>query len=169
MIVRPERRDDLDAVIEVERAAFGTPKEPAIVEAVRDEPGSFALVAEEGGDVIGHVQLSTARVGEDEVLALGPIGVMPAHQGQGIGTTLVAEALATARERGAAAVILLGAPGYYGPRGFEPAATYGLANPFAGVTEGGFVIAEEDFQLAVLDRDRVARLTGEVRWHPAFG
>ena len=45
----------------------------------------------------------------------------------------MAAALESARERGAAAVILLGAPGYYGARGFEPAATYGLANPFAGV------------------------------------
>ena len=100
---------------------------------------------------------------------MGPIGVMPAHQGHGIGTALVAAALASAREREAAAVILLGAPSYYGARGFEPAATYGLTNPFAGVTESGFVIAEEDFQLAVLDRDRVATLTGLVRWHPAFG
>ena len=156
-------------MLEVERAAFGTPEEPAIVEAVRDQPGSFGLVAEEDGDVIGHVQLSAAWVGEDEVLALGPIGVMPAHQGHGVGTALVAAALASAREQGAAAVILLGAPGYYGARGFEPVATYGLTNPFAGVTEGGFVIAEEDLQLAVLDPDRVASLAGEVRWHPAFG
>ncbi|HEX6844838.1 MAG TPA: hypothetical protein VF235_06940, partial [Actinomycetota bacterium] len=67
------------------------------------------------------------------------------------------------------AVILLGDPAWYGTRGFEPAARYGLANPYTGLTEGDLTIAEEDFQIAVLDRARAARLAGEVRWHPAFG
>jgi hypothetical protein len=42
----------------------------------------------------------------------------------------------------------------------------GLRNPYAGTTETGFVIHEEDLQLVRLD-DR--ELGGEVRWHPAFG
>ena len=50
----------------------------AIVEAVRDEEGSFALVAEEDGELVGHIQLSRAWVGENPLLALGPIGVVPA-------------------------------------------------------------------------------------------
>jgi putative acetyltransferase len=169
VIVRPERPEDRDSSIEVERAAFDTPEEPAIVEAVRDEPGSFALVADQDGDVVGHVQLSVAWVGPDEVLALGPVGVMPAHQGRGIGTALVAAAIEAARDRGAIAVIVLGSPAYYGARGFEPAARHGLPNPFAGVLEDGFVVREEDFQISVLDPERVAALDGEVRWHPVFG
>jgi predicted N-acetyltransferase YhbS len=169
MIVRVERPEDREASLEVERAAFGTPEEPAIVEAVRDEPGSLALVAEDGGEIVGHVQLSLAHIGDDEVLALGPIGVMPSHQRRGIGTALVRAALTEAAGLDAAAVILLGDPAYYGPRGFEPAGRYGLANPFAGLGEGDFVIAEGDFQIAVLDPDRVRPLAGEVRWHPAFG
>jgi putative acetyltransferase len=169
VIVRPETEADRPASIEVELAAFGEPEEARIVETVRDEPGSFALVAEADGEVVGHVQLSTARVGPDEVLALGPIGVLPAYQRRGIGTALTAAALEDARRRGACAVILLGDPAWYGTRGFEPAARYGLANPYAGLTEGDLTIAEEDFQIAVLDRGRVERLAGEVRWHPAFG
>jgi len=164
--IRPERLEDRVASIEVERAAFGQPLEPDIVVAVRDEPGSLALVADEGGEVVGHVQLSKAWVGDDEVLALGPIGVAPAWQRRGIGTALVAGALEAARVAGAAAVILLGHPGYYGSRGFEPAARYGLRNPF-GVMEDGFEFPEEDFQIAVLDPNRP--LAGDVRWHPAFG
>ena len=81
MIVRPERQDDRLISVEVERAAFGRALEADIVEAVRDEPGSFALVADDDGAVIGHVQMSRAWVGDDEVLALGPIGVAPDHQG----------------------------------------------------------------------------------------
>lgn len=169
MIVRPETPADRAASIEVERAAFGDALEAEIVEAVRDEPGSLALVAEADGEIVGHVQLSPAHVGADVVLALGPIGVLPPFQGQGIGTALVGAALEAARDAGAAAVILLGSPTYYGARGFEPASRYGLSNPFAGFTEDGFEIAEEDFQIAALDPERVAGLTGDVRWHPAFG
>jgi len=168
VIVRPERPEDRTASIQVEREAFGQPLEANIVEAVRDEPGSFALVAEDGGAVIGHVQMSRAWVGTDEVLALGPIAVTPDRQGVGIGAALVAAALEASR-RDEAAVILLGSPDYYGPLGFQPAAALGLANPFAGAHEEGVVIEERDFQVAVLDPQRAARLTGEVRWHPAFG
>ncbi len=169
MIVRLETPADREASIAIERAAFGRTLEADIAGTVRDEPGSFALIAEADGEIVGHVQLSTAWVGEDEVLALGPIGVAPTHQRRGIGTALVAAALDEARGRGAAAVILLGDPSYYGARGFEPAARYGLANPFAGTEEEGFVIAEEDCQIAVFDEARVAALAGAVRWHPAFG
>lgn len=169
MIVRPEEPRDREASIEVERAAFGSIEEPAIVEAVRDLDGSFALVAVEEDEVIGHVQCSRAFVGAGEVLALGPIGVMPAAQGRGVGTALVAAALDEARRRGECAVILLGAPSYYGARGFRPAAERRWANPFAGSTDAGSTIAEEDLQVAVLDEARAARLAGAVRWHPAFG
>lgn len=169
MIVRLEEAADGAASLEVELAAFGHPDEARIVEAIRDEPGSFALVAEVDGEIVGHVQLSTAWVGPDEVLALGPIGVLPLRQHRGVGTALVAASLEEARRRAATAVILLGSPSYYGPRGFAPAARYGLRNPFADVQEDGFVVAEEDFQMAVLDETRAARLAGEVRWRPAFG
>jgi putative acetyltransferase len=169
VIVRAELPEDRPASIEVERSAFGQPLEAGIVEAVRDEPGSFALVAEHDGTVVGHVQMSRARVGADEVLALGPIAVAPDRQGGGIGAALVVAALEEARRRGEAAVILLGSPAYYGRLGFRPAATLGLANPFAGEHEPGFVIDEHDFQVAVLDDERASRLAGDVRWHPAFG
>ena len=169
MIVRPELPEDRPASIEVERSAFGQPLEASIVEAVRDEPGSFALVAEDDGEVIGHVQMSRAWVGSGEVLALGPIAVAPDRQGVGTGAALVAAALEEARRRDEAAVILLGSPAYYGRLGFQPAATLGLANPFAGAHEDGFVIEEHDFQVAVLDAERAAQLAGEVRWHAAFG
>jgi len=169
VIVRLEVPKDRPRSLEVERAAFETPEEATIAEQVRDEPGSFALVAETDGDIIGHVQMSAAWVGETQVLALGPIGVLPERQGGGIGTRLVEAALSEAAERGAIAVVLLGSPRYYGARGFEPASRFDLANPFAGVLPGKSEIAEEDFQIAVLDEARARRLVGDVQWHPAFG
>jgi len=169
MTVRPEEPADRDASLEVERAAFGKTKESHIVVAVRDEAGSFALIAEEESRVVGHVQMSKAWIGDQEVLALGPIAVTPTRQSKGYGTALVAAALEEAAARNFAAVVLLGSPSYYGRRGFEPAGRYGLRNPFMGTTAGGFEIAEEDFQIAVLDAARVRSMSGLVRWHPAFG
>lgn len=168
MSVRLEGPEDRAAALEVERLAFGSDVEPALIEALRDQEGSFALVAQDGVEIVGHVQLARAWVGESPVLSLGPIGVRPDRQGEGFGRRLVEGALAEGAARGEIAVILLGSPALYPRFGFDPASAYGLRNPFAGVQEDGFVVAEEDFMVAALD-DRARSLTGEVRWHPAFG
>jgi putative acetyltransferase len=166
--IRLERSSDRDDSLDVERLAFGEEAEVDIVRVVRDEVDSFALVAERAGELLGHVQLSRAWVGSDPVLALGPIGVRPVVQGQGIGSELVRGALDEARRRDGRAVILLGSQQFYPRFGFEPATTWGLRNPFTGETGSGFVIQEEDFMLSALD-DRCGSLHGTVRWHPAFG
>jgi putative acetyltransferase len=166
--VRLERPGDRAAALDVERAAFGSEAEVDIVRAVRDEDGSFALVAEEEGRIIGHVQMSRAWAGSTAILALGPIGVLPERQRQGTGRALIESAATEARSRGEVAVILLGDPALYPRFGFEPATRYGLRNPFAGQQAEGSVIAEEDMMILPLD-DRVHQLEGPVRWHPSFG
>jgi len=168
MIVRLEEPRDREAALAVERSAFESAEEAEIVRAVRDEPGSFALVAAEEGVVVGHVQMSRAWIGGTDVVALGPIGVQPERQRMGIGSALIRAALEEARRLGCPAVILLGNPDLYHRFGFEPASAYGLRNPFAGVMPDGFVIREEDFMLAPLD-ERVGSLRGPVRWHEVFG
>jgi putative acetyltransferase len=167
VIVRPEEPADREASIAVELAAFAGTDEASIVEAVRDEAGSFALVAEDDAAIVGHIQFSAASIGDDEVLALGPIAVLPERQGEGIGRALMEVGIEEARARGAVAVILLGDPALYGRFGFGPGADHGLTNPFAGIQEDGFVIEEEHFQILPLD-ERVRGLKGPVRWHPAF-
>ena len=169
MTVRLEASSDRQASIEVERAAFGRPLEAAIAEAVRDEPGSFAFVADDRGEVVGHVQMSRAWVGEAAVLALGPIGVSPDRQGKGIGSCLVRAALEEARRLDETAVILLGDPAYYGRFGFVSASRYGLRSPYAGTEEEISEIEAEAFQIAPVDEERAERLAGDVRWHAAFG
>ena len=169
MNVRLEALSDREASIGVERAAFARPLEATIVAAVRDEPGSFACVVDDKGEVVGHVQMSRAWVGQSAVLALGPIGVRPERRGNGIGSSLVRAAFDEARRRGEPAVILLGDPAYYEPFGFVPAARYGLRSPYADTQDDSFVIEESDFQIAVLDEEQAGRLDGDVRWHPAFG
>ncbi|MDH4111151.1 MAG: N-acetyltransferase [Actinomycetota bacterium] len=169
MIVRLETPRDRDSALDVERTAFDGALEAEIVEAVRDEQGSFAFVAVIDGEVVGHVQMSRAWVEETAVSALGPIGVMPGHQRRGIGSALVRAALAEAERRDEPAVILLGEPAYYGRLGFVPASRFGLRDPFAGRDDGGPVVDEGFFQIALLDEDSAGLLAGEVRWHPAFG
>jgi putative acetyltransferase len=159
--IRLEEPADREASLEIERSAFATEEEPAIVEAVRDLEGSFALVAEEEGRLVGHVQFSRAWIGDTPVLALGPIGVRPDRQGNEIGSALITAGLRESRKRGEPAVILLGSPRFYPRFGFEPGSAFGLRNPFADV-------AEEAFMVAPLD-DRPASMSGVVRWHPAFG
>ena len=166
--IRLERSQDQASSLEVERLAFGGDEEADIVLAVRDQEGSFALVAEDSGTLIGHVQLSRAWIGPDPVLALGPIGVLPDRQGRGIGRALLERAEDEARRRGEVAIILLGDPRLYPRFGYRPAALFGLRNPFAGVRPGGFVIREEDFMILPLN-ERGEGLAGDVHWHPAFG
>jgi predicted N-acetyltransferase YhbS len=121
MEIRPERPQDRDRSLEIEQLAFGSDEEVAIVEGVRDDVGSFALVAELDGELVGHVQLTRAWIGENAVLALGPIGVLPDRQGLGIGSALMWAALEAAKANGEAAVILLGSQAFYPRFGFEPA------------------------------------------------
>jgi putative acetyltransferase len=166
--IRLEEPGDAQASIDVERAAFGSELEVDIINAVRDEAGSFALVAEDSGSVVGHVQLTRAWIGTDPVLALGPVGVVPDRQGEGLGSALIVAALQEAGQRGERAVILLGDPGFYGRFGFGPAGVHGLRNPFAGVHADGFVVEEEDFMIVLLDK-APRTFSGPVVWHPAFG
>ncbi|MGZ8600524.1 MAG: GNAT family N-acetyltransferase [Actinomycetota bacterium] len=167
-LVRPETPEDHEVSVEVERAAFDSDEEASIVEAVRNEEASFALVAEEDDIVVGHVQLSRGWVGDTPVLVLGPIGVLPDRQRRGIGSALMRHGLEEARARREAAVILFGEPGFYRRFGFEPGVTFGVPNPYAGrVLPDGTLVAEENFLLAPLD-DRARSLSGEIRMHPAL-
>jgi putative acetyltransferase len=102
------------------------------VDALRqDAAGVMSLVAEDAGEIVGHVMLS-ALDAPMPALALAPLAVVPARQRTGIGTRLVETALSIARERGWAAVVVLGDPAYYCRFGFTPEAARGFACKYAG-------------------------------------
>ena len=146
-MIRSYRPDDEAAVRQVVTEAFGDQGDTvaALVDDLRATHGRVELVAEEGGVVIGHVLLSRswidARQTLVEVLVLSPLSVLPAHQGKGTGTALVAAALAQARRLGAPAVFLEGSPDYYGARGFEPATAHGFVRPSTRIPEPAFQVA----------------------------
>lgn len=146
-MIRPERPGEETAIHEVEAAAFGQELEPRIVDEVR-AGGAFipelSLVAEEGGTIVGHVMVSRGYVEPSgaEILLLGPIGVLPVRQGEGIGRALVEAALSGARELGAPCVALVGDPAFYERFGFVQAEPLGILPP-----EGW---PSRPFQVAVL-------------------
>jgi putative acetyltransferase len=107
LVIRQERAEDHEAVREVHTQAFGdSERVPKLVDALRAARASLAplsLVATVGERLVGHVMLSACRLDAlprlVDVLSLSPLGVLPEFQRQGIGTGLVADALARAFHR----------------------------------------------------------------------
>jgi putative acetyltransferase len=129
--VRPEQPGDRDDVLRVIGAAFGLRGDlVADIWAGLGHHRRAGLVVEQGGRILGHVGLSRAWVDARrslvEVWVLSPLSVKPDRQREGIGSTLVAAAVATARGSGVPALFLEGSPSYYGVRGFEPGERHGF-------------------------------------------
>jgi putative acetyltransferase len=141
MEVRQARPDDFDAVRRVDTEAFarpglsGTrPPEVALVDELRASPAfipEFSLVADNGHLVVGHVIATRATVGPDAspALGLGPLGVLPSHQRQGVGVSLMEAIISVAEARNEPMIVLLGDPAYYHRFGFELCSDFGIDPP----------------------------------------
>lgn len=142
MLIRRETSDDIDDIDEVHRQAFASvapagsePVEVGLVRALRADRGwvpALSLVAEhDDGNVIGHVVCSEGAIEEVAVVGLGPVGVLPAHQGRHVGHALMHAVLGAADALGYPLVVLLGHTDYYPRFGFVPAETLGVTPPDA--------------------------------------
>lgn len=89
----------------------------------------LALVARDGGNLVGSVRLWNVAAGGTPALLLGPLAVDPDAQAQGIGANLMRLAIARARDLGHAGIVLVGDPEYYARFGFSAALTSGLMMP----------------------------------------
>jgi putative acetyltransferase len=165
VLCRPELPSDAEAVVGVVAAAFGGPAEARLVEALR-HAGALAvsLVALSGGEVVGHVALSPVAVddltGGGRWQGLAPLAVLPAHQGRGIGRTLVEAAVAAAARDGVVAVFVLGSSRYYGRLGFQAAAPLGWRCSYEA--------PEPAFWVRRLGDPALLPPAGTVSYHPAF-
>lgn len=138
-------------------AAHSSHTEQFIVDALRSRGElSISLVAEAQGQVVGHIALSPVTISDGSTgwFGLGPISVLPAWQGQGIGAALMHAALEALRQQGAHGCVLLGEPAYYGRFGFR--AEPGLVLPG---------VPPEYFQALCLQPPLAQ---GEVQYSPAF-
>jgi predicted N-acetyltransferase YhbS len=162
MRIREERAGDEAAIAALTEAAFrdaphtdGT--EHALPAKLR-EAGELtvSLIAEAGGQVIGHVAFSPVTIsdGSQGWYGLGPVSVIPSHQGQGIGAALIREGLARLRQADAQGCVVLGEPAYYSRFGFAcdlqlafpgPPAEYFQRLIFEGPPPCGIVRYAESF------------------------
>jgi predicted N-acetyltransferase YhbS len=159
--IRPETPADASAIEAVTLAAFQKADyavtEHFIVNALRQAGQlTVSLVAEDAGEVIGHVAVSPVTIssGAARWYGLGPISVVPARQGQGVGTALMKRALAELQALGAAGCVVLGNPAYYSRFGFQAQASlifpgvpaqYFQAVAFGGSVPAGTVAYHESF------------------------
>lgn len=146
-VARPEERRDIPVVRAIEMAAFSTPAEADLVDALRDSPAwirGLSYVAERDGLVAAHALLTRCHIGGVPALALAPCAVLPAHQRQGAGTAAIEGALAAARDLGESLVLVLGHPSYYPRFGFVPASLYGVRAPFDVPDEAMMALVLDD-------------------------
>lgn len=160
--IRREQAGDEATIHRLTEAAFrdmpfSEGDEQHLVDALRrDGDLALSLVAEDGARIVGHIAFSRVAIsdGTPDWYDLGPVSVWPELHRQGIGSALIRQGIATLRMRGAAGIVLLGSPDYYGRFGFrhEPQLRYPGPPP-------------EYFQCLVLRGELPA---GEVTYAPAF-
>jgi putative acetyltransferase len=133
-MIRHARAADHPAIRSVIEAAFGQSAEAELVERLRmDGDVVFELVAEEAGELHGHILFSRLWVDSANLYAaLAPLAVRPDRQRTGLGKRLTEASLETAREFGAHAVVVLGHAAYYPKFGFSAEAAARLRSPFSG-------------------------------------
>jgi len=127
MIIRNETISDIEAITEVTIAAFqnlpiSNHTEQFIINALRDANAlTISLVAEVGGQVVGHIAFSPVTISDGSLnwYGLGPISVLPEYQKQGIGKSLMHEGLSLLKALGGEGCALVGDPNYYERFGFR--------------------------------------------------
>jgi putative acetyltransferase len=162
MIIRNEMESDLWRISEITRAAFenhpySKHTERFIINALRAANAlTISLVAEIGGNVVGHIAFSPVTIsdGSQDWYGLGPVSVLPECQKQGIGKSLVLEGLSLLKSLAAKGCVLVGDPKYYGRFGFRNyhdlvhdgvPQEYFLALPFDTKKTQGVVLFHQGF------------------------
>ena len=164
MLVRTERDSDRGAVFALNAAAFETDAEARLVVRLRaDVAPLVSLVADDGGEVVGHILFSPVTLdgaNASRAIGLAPMAVVPGRQRSGIGSGLVRAGLEACRELGVTWVVVLGHPEYYPRFGFVPASRFGLTCEYD--------VPDEVFMAQELVEGSLAECEGCVRYHPAF-
>jgi putative acetyltransferase len=141
--IRPMTAEDADGVRAVVAAAFvDEPEVVALQDALAARDDNHGWVAEQEGRIVGHVGLTRCWIDAEprlvDALVLSPLSVAPGSQRRGVGTALVAAAVAGADTGGAPAVFLEGDPAYYSRLGWRPASELGVTPPSVRVPAPAF-------------------------------
>lgn len=161
---RVETTADFAAIRAVNLAAFPTPLEADLIEALRADPAwidGLSLVAQTpDGTIVGFALLTRCYVDDSPALVLGPCAVLPAYQKTGAGSAVIRAAFDAARARGENLVTCLGHPDYYPRFGFTPASAHGIRTPFE--------VPDEAMMILALDANAPTP-AGTIRYPEPFG
>lgn len=167
VMIRAEQTEDLGAIHDVNRLAFGQEEEALLVQRIRESPGfipDLSLVAIKDEKVAGHILFSRIHIeapqGDVEVLSLASMAVRPEFQNSGIGSNLVREGLKRCRDLGHTIVVVIGHPEYYPRFRFVQAKQKNLDAPFP--------VPDEAFMVCELVPDALVGIKGRVKYPPEF-
>jgi putative acetyltransferase len=130
---RVETPSDVDTLRDITRQAFGREFEVEFLDAHRADPVAWipgmSFVATADDRPVAYALLTRCHIDDVPILSLGPVAVLPAYQRRGAGRAAVTAALATARDRGERAAVVLGHAEYYPRFGFRQATEFGVHHP----------------------------------------
>lgn len=162
--VRAETPADYEAIASLTRCAFNNEAEVNLINALRQQAADgIALVAEQHGQIVGHILFSAATLDnapKTRLMALAPMAVSNVLQHQGIGSALVRAGLEQCKKQGVAAVVVMGHPAYYPRFGFTPASRFNISCPWQA--------PDNAFMLLELTPGALKGKSGQVQYHPAF-
>lgn len=164
--IREELPEDIAAIREVNRRAFGQDQESNLVDTLRlNGAALLSLVATLDGEVVGHILYSPATISDgsgSEVTGAGlaPMAVVPEQQRHGIGGKLIEAGTQRLKSAGRPFIIVLGHHTYYPRFGFEPASKFGI--------ECEWDVPDDAFMLLVLDQARMQGVTGLAKYRHEF-
>lgn len=128
--IREAAIQDFEAIISVEKQAFGYDKEARLVarllndETAKPSVSLLAFVEEEAAGHILFTRIYFRKQATSPMMhILAPLAVKPAFQRQGIGGMLIKEGLRWLQAAGSELVFVLGHKEYYPKHGFIPEAT----------------------------------------------
>ena len=166
--IRQENQKDYEEVYNLIKTAFKTAEhsdgnEQELVVELRKSKNfipELSLVATKDNKIVGYILFTKIKIGENEELALAPLGILPEYQRQGIGGELVKQGHRVAKELGYHYSVVLGSEKYYPKFGYVPAIEYGIKPPFD--------IPKENF-MAIKLNDCDKEIKGIVKYAEEFG
>lgn len=140
IIIRNETENDHREVEVLTREAFWDVYRPGcdehlLAHNLRTSPAfipQLDFVAVSGDRIVGNIMYSKSKIvdGEGciyEVIAFGPVSVLPSEQKKGIGSALTKRSLKQSAEMGYRAVVIFGNPAYYHRFGFKSSSEFGVS------------------------------------------
>jgi putative acetyltransferase len=129
-LTRPETGPDIPAIREITLAAFDSPLEADLVDALRIDPawidGLSIVATTSDGECVAHALLTRCHIGRVPALCLAPCSVLPRYQRTGAGSAAIRAALLAAADLGERYVTVLGHPTFYPRFGFTRASAHGI-------------------------------------------